>query len=258
MYDLSNFESLFVPILVTMPRILATFAVVPMFSGRVMTGFIRHSFVVMLAMFFAPVVGENVPQLHALTMLTIVAKEILIGLMLGLAFGLFLWAIQAVGDIIDFQTGAANATFFDPVTGHEGGPTGSFLSKLLITLFISIGGLLMMLGILVESYKIWPITSFMPHIDAIIEQFVIRQGDTLFTWIIKLGAPVVLVLLLTDFGLGLVSRFAPQLNVFVFAQPLKGFLATLMMILFLTFVFDLMQTFMQPGNDVLSFLKAML
>ncbi len=258
MFNSTPYEALFMPVLLTMPRLMATFSVVPFLSGEIMTGFIRSGFVVMLAMFFSPVVGEILPVMSATTIVALAAKEILIGLMLGLAFGLFIWAIQSVGDLIDFQTGAANATFFDPITGHEGGPTGSFLSQLVTTLFISAGGLLAILGVLVESYRIWPITSYMPHMDVVLEQFVIRQGDTLFLWIVKLGSPVVLVLLLTDIGLGLVNRFAPQLNVFVFSQPLKSFLASLMMILFLMFVFELLQGFMRPGNDVLAFLRAML
>lgn len=258
MFNLSAYESFFLPVMLTMPRLMATFAVVPFLSGQVLTGFMRSAFVVMLAIFFSPVAGENLPSMVPITLITLAAKEVLIGLMLGMSFSLFMWAIQSVGDLVDFQTGAANATFFDPVTGHEGGPTGSFLSQLVTTLFISVGGLLAMLTILVESYRLWPITSYMPHVDVVLEQFVVRQGDTLFMWIIKLGAPVVLVLLMTDLGLGLVNRFAPQLNVFVFSQPLKSFLASLMMILFLLFVFELLQNFMRPGNDVLSFLRAML
>lgn len=258
MYGLETIESLLVPILVTLPRLAAVFAVVPFLSNQVMSGLMRGGLVVMLAMFFSPVVGGHVPQMAIGALITLAAKEILIGLMLGLAFSLFLWAIQSVGDLVDFQTGAANATFFDPITGHEGGPTGGFLSQLVTTLFISSGGLLAILGVLADSYRIWPITSYLPHVDMVLEQFVIRQGDTLLTWIIKLGAPIVLVLLLTDLGLGLVNRFAPQLNVFVFSQPLKSFLSVLMMILFLSFVFELLRSFMAPGNDVLNFLRAML
>ena len=258
MFNPANYTAFFLPIIITMPRLMATVSVVPFLSGEVMSGFIRSGFVVMLAIFFSPVVGDNLPEMEPFTLLVLAAKEILIGLMLGMAFSLFLWAIQSVGDLIDFETGSANATFFDPVTGHEGGPTGAFLSQLVTTLFISAGGLLAILGVLVESYRIWPITSYMPHVDVVLEQFVIRQGDTLLIWIIKLGAPIILVLMLTDLGLGLVNRFAPQLNVFVFSQPLKSFLASLMMILFLTFVFELLSGFMRPGNDVLSFLRAML
>lgn len=258
MIDLAAIESLFLQVMMTTPRLMIIFWVVPFFSGQMLSGFVRSAIVVMLAVFFSPMAGEALPTMALVTWLVVIFKEVLIGLMLGLAFGLFIWSIQSVGDLIDFQTGSANAAFFDPVSEHEGGPTSSFLTQLAVTLFIAAGGLLTMLAIVVESYQIWPLTSFLPRLDAVLEQFVVRQGDTLFSWIVRLATPVILVLLLAELGLGLVGRFVPQLNIFVLSQPLKSLLATLMMILFLMFVFESLQGFLQPGNDVLAFLRAML
>ena len=55
--------------------------------------------------------------------------------------------------------------------------------------------------------------------------------------------------------MGLISRVAPQLNVFVFAQPLKSLLATLMIMLFLFFLYESLQEFLRPENGVLEFLR---
>jgi type III secretion protein T len=60
---------------------------------------------------------------------------------------------------------------------------------------------------------------------------------------------------LVELGMGLIGRVAPQLNVFVFSQPLKSLLATLMMILFLYFVYESLQQFLRPSNGVLEFLR---
>ena len=144
------------------------------------------------------------------------------------------------------------------MAGHENGPTGEFLGWMVITLFVSAGGLLAMLGVVVDSYRLWPVASFFPNLGLVIEQFAIRQGDTLFLWIVKLASPVIFVLLLVELGMGLVSRVAPQLNVFVFAQPLKSLLAHLMMLLFLFFVYESLQDFLRPENGVLDFLRSTL
>jgi type III secretion protein T len=66
------------------------------------------------------------------------------------------------------------------------------------------------------------------------------------------------VLFLVDLGLGLLGRAAPQLNVFVFAQPLKSLLAVLVMVLWLYFVYESLRGFLLPGNGVLDFLSAAL
>jgi type III secretion protein T len=255
--EIAAIESVAGAVTLTMPRVLSIFAVVPFFSGRMITGLARNGLMLMLVLFMSPVVGE-MPSLSVGDWVLITAKEALIGTMLGLGFGIFLWAIQSVGDLVDFQTGSGNAAFFDPVAGHENGPTAEFLSWLVITLFVSAGGLLAIVGAIVDSYRIWPVASFFPKTGLVLEQFAVRQGDTLFTWIVKLAAPVIFVLMLVELGMGLISRVAPQLNVFVFSQPLKSLLATLMMMLFLFFVYESLQEFLRPDNGVLAFLRAAL
>jgi type III secretion protein T len=247
-------EAFFGPVAMTLPRLLTLFAVVPFFSGQLVTGIARGGLLLTLAIFMSPAAGP-LPDLSAAAWMLVAAKESLIGMLLGLGFGIFIWAVQSAGDLIDFQTGSANAMFFDPAAGHEGGPTGTFLGWLVITLFISAGGLLAMLGVVVDSYRIWPVASFFPSVGAVLEQFAVRQGDTLFLWIVKLASPVILVLMLVELGIGLVGRVAPQLNVFVFSQPLKSLLAHLMLLLFLFFLFDSLQVFLRPENGVLDFLR---
>jgi type III secretion protein T len=253
--ELAGIESFFSSVVLTLPRLFAIFAVVPFLSGGMMTGIVRNGLLLMLAIFMSPAAGP-MPEVGIGTWVLIAGKEALIGL--GLGFGIFIWAIQSVGDLIDFQTGSANASFFDPVAGHENGPTGEFLGWLVITLFVAGGGLLAMLGVIVDSYRLWPVGSFFPNVGAVLEQFAIRQGDTLFLWIVKLASPVIVVLLLVELGMGLISRVAPQLNVFVFSQPLKSLLAHLMLLLFVYLVYESLQEFLRPENGVLDFLRATL
>jgi type III secretion protein T len=252
--ELAAFESTFTSAAMTLPRLFSVFAVVPFLSGKMISGLTRNGLLVMLALFMAPVAGD-MPSLSIGMWLLIAAKEALIGLLLGLGFGIFIWAVQSVGDLIDFQTGSGNASFFDPVGGHENGPTGEFLGWLVITLFVAGGGLLAILGVIVDSYRLWPVLSFFPDLGKVLEEFTIRQGDTLFLWIVKLAAPVLLVLVLVELGMGLIGRVAPQLNVFVFSQPLKSLLATLLMLLFLFFIYESLQEFLRPSNGVLEFLR---
>lgn len=256
-FEITAFERFATSVVLTLPRLLSIFAVVPFLSGQLLTGLTRNGLLLMLAIFMSPVVGD-VPSMSLADGVLIASKEAFIGLLLGLGFGIFIWAIQSVGDLIDFQTGSSNAAFFDPVAGHENGPTSEFLGWVVITLFVSAGGFLAMLGVIVDSYRIWPVASFFPDLGEVLEQFAIRQGDTLFLWTVKLAAPVIFVLLLVELGMGLIGRVAPQLNIFVFSQPLKSLLATLMMLLFLFFVYESLQEFLRPGNGVLDFLRATL
>ena len=255
--ELHAIESMLAPIALTLPRLLSIVLVTPFISPEVVNGLTRNAIVLMLAIFISPAAGD-LPSLTLVSWAAIAAKEAFIGVLLGLGFGIFVWAIQSVGDLIDFQTGSANAPFFDPVGGHEGGPTSGFLTRVVITLFVASGGLLAMVGVIVDSFRIWPVGSFYPHVGKVLEQFTVREGDTLFLWTVKLAAPVIFVLLLVEVGIGLIGRSAPQLNVFVFTQPLKSLLANVMLALFLYFLYDSLLEFLRPENGVLEFLRATL
>lgn len=237
-----------------LPRLAAVFSVTPFLSGTLLTPAVRNGLLALLALFLSPSVGEGVPTSHVLLLL-IVAKEALIGLLLGLGFGVFVWVLQSVGDLIEFQTGSGNAEFFDPVGGHEGGATGGFLGWLAVTLFVAAGGLPAMFGAVVDSYRLWPVTAFLPDPGRVLLAFTLHEGDMLFLWIAKLCAPVLVVLVIVELGMGLVSRVAPQLNVFVFAQPVKSLLATLMLVLSLSLVHASMLEFMRPSSSVLALLR---
>jgi type III secretion protein T len=233
--------------------------IVPVFSQKVLTGLARNGFVFVLALFVSPSVDVGaLIDIPLPLWIVLIAKEALIGILFGFAFSAMLWAIENVGNLIDFQTGSNNSSFFDPVSGNPSGPTGAFLSFLALVLFVTGGGLREMLGLFFDSYRVWPIGALAPNLGAVLEQFAVREmGDTM-SWTVKLATPVILVLLLVEMGIGLISRAVPQLNVFVFSQPIKSALAMLMMALFLYFVYTSLIGFVGPDGMLFGLMRAAL
>lgn len=238
-------------VVLLMPRPFVLFMVVPFLSRTMIPGTVRRGIIFLLAILMLPLAG-SAEGLTPVQAIMVAAKEGLIGLLLGLGLGIFLWAIQSVGDLVDFHTGASNAQFFDPAFGHQGGPTGQFLGWLMAVLFVSAGGLTGVVALLAESYRIWPLAAPLPDLPRLLQAFAIHQADSLFNWIVKLGSPVLMVLMLVDFGLGLLGRFVPQFNVFVIAQPLKSLVAIFMLLVCLSLLHEALLTAVRPGTDVLS------
>lgn len=245
------------PLMLALPRLLAVFAVLPHFAGDMLQGLVRNALVLVLAMFIAPLMDGPLPS-DAVSWLLLVCKESLVGALLGLGLGLFVWAIQSVGDLVDVLTGSGNAAFFDPVAGHEHGRTGDFLGRVAITLFASGGGLLALASTVFDSFRLWPVLSWWPQSNQVLATFALRMGDTLFGWMVKLSAPLILMLLLLDLGFALIGRAAPALNVFQVAQPAKQLLALLVLALVLNIVHAGLQDLMRPDNLVVQFLRAAL
>lgn len=257
--DIAALQATVRPVLMVMPRLLPMMLVTPVFGPQIMTSLARNGLIVVLAAFAAPLIDySTMADVPFAMWLVLCAKEMLIGLLLGFAFSAMLWAIENVGHLIDFQTGSGNFAFFDPVAGDQSGPTAVFLSLLASTLFVTGGGMHVMLGMFLQSYRLWPVSSLLPNAQQVLEQFAVHAADSVLQASVKLAAPVVIVLVLIELGLSLIARSVPQLNVFMISQPVKGVIALLMMALFLYFVYDSLHAFLAPDGPLFAMLRASL
>lgn len=247
------------PILFVMPRLLPIMLIVPVFNEEIVTGLVRNGLAVVIAAFVAPAIDPaQIVDLPFLIWCLLAAKEALIGILLAGAMSAVLFAIQGVGYLIDFQTGSGNAAFFDPMGGHDGGPTSGFLNYVAITLFVTAGGLQMIVQLFAQSYTWWPIGALTPNLSAVLSTFILRQTDAVFVWMVKLAAPVVIVLVLVEAGIGLIGRAVPQLNIFTFSQPVKSALAMLMMVMFMPLVYASLHAQLSPDSGMIALLRSLL
>jgi type III secretion protein T len=223
------------PILAALPRVSAAIAVAPLFPANVFPTLIRGGMAISLSLHLYPAMAADLPrELPLLSWIALAGKEVFIGTLLGLAVGTLVWALECVGALIDFQVGFSNAQVFDPFGGHDAGPLGLFMMRFGTLLFVAGGGLQVLDSLLFESFHIWPAASFYPSIVHLAD-FAGGSTQSLAELIVRLAAPVVLLLALIDFGFALVSRAVPQLNGFL-TMPIKGALAALMIALYASYL----------------------
>lgn len=204
-------------------RISAFFVVVPVFSSQSVpaTFKIGISFFVALVVFSSGGTGITVPQ--DLTYILLIAREVLIGLLLGFIGYLMFMAIQTAGSFIDIQIGFGIANVIDPMTGASAPIIGNFKYMIALLMFLSMNGHHYLLDAIVYSYKWVPIDNdlFIKMIDGSLSEFFVRTFAQSFILAFQMSAPLVTALFLTDVGLAFLARTAPQYNVFVIGVPLK-------------------------------------
>jgi len=166
------------------------------------------------------------------------AKEAALGVIMGYMIFWLFWAVQAAGTLIDNQRGAAIASSIDPMIGQEAAPLGLLFSQAFITYFFSVGGFLMLVMLLYRSYVIWPITSLIPIEIAAFPELALAVLDSGMRPAFVLAAPIVAIMFIAEFALAMVSRFAPQVQVFILAMPIKSGLAMLVLILYIPLMLD--------------------
>jgi type III secretion protein T len=224
--------------LMALPRVGAAILIVPLFPTDLFPTLVRGAVSVSMALYLYPHMAAAMPSaLPLLPWIALIGKEVLIGVLLGFAVGSLLWAFEWAGGIIDYQVGFANAQVFDPFGGHDAGPVGQLMMRIGVILFVASGGLQVLASLLFESFHLWPVASFYPS-TARLADFADGSIRSLTELVVRLVAPVALLLALIDLGFGLVGRVVPQLRVFFFTMPLKGALAALMIALYLSYLAD--------------------
>jgi type III secretion protein T len=208
-------------------RLAVAFLVMPLFSNEVMPALVRNSiFAILGFVIVAAVQPYDLLQSVSLGGLAlIVAKEVFLGIAIGVLFGIFLWAFEAAGELMDTQTGMSQAQILDPLSGHEVTLLSDFFGRFAHLAFLSLGGLLLLTSIILKSFAIWPIETVLPRLERDgVMVFALTFND-LFTLTLLLAAPALAVIFLIDMGMGLINRFAERLNVFFLSNSIKSFVA---------------------------------
>lgn len=205
-------------------RMLGVFTVLPIFTRLGLTGLLRGGVALALALPLAPGLQAAAGPVIAgggAALSVLLVKEALVGLVIGLVAGVPFWAAQTAGDLLDQQRGSQSALAPDP-SGEESGVSGTLLLLTSAVVFLGAGGLRLLQEGVFESYALWPATSPLPAFSAEAGVRALGALDRLLAGGLVLASPLLVAMLLAEVSLGLVGRFAPQLNVFDLALAVKG------------------------------------
>lgn len=260
MNELGGLADSFVGLAAAVPRIAVAFAVLPLLSRDVAPALIRNVFVFSLALSLYPLISttSELAGVSPIGLVPLVIKESIIGLMIAYTFSIIFWALQGAGEVIDAKIGSTTAQIADPVLGYRTTLTATFFSRLAAYLFVALGGLSVFLGILLQSYAIWPVHAPLPALEWSSDIIFVRRFSDLFAMMLILAAPVLVVLSLVEFGFGLVNRFAERLNVFSISTAVKAWFAVLVIALALTTMVEYVLSWLADQSGLLDHLGRVL
>jgi type III secretion protein T len=243
-------------IVFAMARMTGMFLVMPAFARLGLTGMLQSAAVLAFALPVAPLVVSMVGSqpLTPVVITGLVLKEGFVGMVIGIVLGVPIWAAEAAGSYVDLQRGATSATLFDQSSGGEQGVTATLFALVMTALFFGSGGLTLTLRTVYESYAIWPASSVFPAFSAQTGAFFVGLLDSIATMGFVLVTPIVIMMLLTDIVLGLVSKAAPQINVFVLSLNVKNLVFAILIVLYgafmLTYMGNDLSTILTVGRDL--------
>ena len=208
-------------------RVLGLWAFFPIFSRSTIPVLVKMSGGVAIAMALTPSVSPLLPQWtisrlpETYDIFKFVLSELVIGAGMGLVvkwiFTSCLAGAQWVGTQIGFSMGA----MFDPEMGGNETSWAEFNNWIFVMIFFSVGGHHLMLQGLVDSYN-FKFDDMFSHLSQVREasQLWGWAGDQFFAWMLKLSAPLVVIVLGIQAAMGVLSKFVPQINVWMVSIPI--------------------------------------
>ncbi|MEM7701905.1 MAG: type III secretion system export apparatus subunit SctT [Pseudomonadota bacterium] len=210
------------------------FLMLPLFSPQQIPPLVRNSLIVTFGLVTLSLPLSFNPQaLNASDWVLLLGREAAAGVVLGLFFGTFLWAMASAGEIIDTKSGATIAQIVDPVSGSTQSLTATLLGRFAQVTFVTAGGLSLLVGSVMLSFSVWPMGPGGLVIDA--EGVALFEGELgrFFQIAFFIASPVLMVLFIIDLGMGILNRFAPNFNVFMLSLSIKTTAAVFILLLIL-------------------------
>jgi len=238
-------------------RVGSILMTMPIFKGKSIPVLFKVGLALATSMALFPILKlENFPAFTDLTPFAIgIFRELLLGISIGLAVNFIFTGLQLAGQLVGYQMGMAVARVMDPSTNQQVPLLGQFNELFALLIFIGINAHHWFIRALAESYQLVPPFGFRIS-GSLIEQLVGMAGN-MFVIAVKLGAPVIAVLLLTSIAFGLIARTVPQMNVFFVAMPLKIAVGLLFMGFCLPYFSSFLKTtFSRLGDTIMLLLKA--
>jgi flagellar biosynthetic protein FliR len=200
-------------------RILAIFSVDPFFSSRGIPVRVRVGLAIMLSILIAGVIPPMPPVSPVSPIgVLIIVQQVVIGAAIGFTMRLVFSSVEMAGHLAGLQMGLGFASFYDPQHGSNTAVVAQFTSLLTLLLFLAMNGHLVVIETMARSFVLLPVSG-MPLKAAGLD-ILVRAGGQIFTLGLLLSLPPLAALLVTNLSIGVMSRAAPQFNVFAVGFPL--------------------------------------
>lgn len=214
-----------------MGRMFPIIALCPFFGSKILPHPVKVAFTLSLFAIFLPqlMINTTHPLSFNYVLIMYLLKEILVGTLMGFMISIPFVIVQSTGMMIDHQRGGASLMVNDPTIQNQSSPLGTFFNLILIYLFFMIDGPFIVIDIISQSYDILPPDQFLNasffNSDSQFWQDVMHVMGRVMIISTQLGAPALIIILMTDVFLGIANRLAPQVQITFLGMPLKSLLA---------------------------------
>lgn len=211
-------------------RIGAMFAAAPIFSARMVPVRVRVLLALVTAWILLPVLPAS-PAVDPISAegFLIALHQILIGLSMGFALQLVFAALAVAGESVALSMGLGFASMVDPENGVQVPVVSSYYVLLATLLFMAFNGHLVLIGVLADSFQAMPVGGGAPQREGLWQ--LVHWAGRMFAGALMIALPALASMLLVNLAFGVITRAAPQLNIFAVGFPITLLLGFVLLLL---------------------------
>jgi flagellar biosynthetic protein FliR len=200
-------------------RVLAVFTSAPVFSSRAFPLRLRIGLSLFIAYAAqASLQNQAIISIASPEAVGAVVQQVGVGLAIGFTVRLVFAAVELAGEIVGFQMGLGFASFFDPSLNNQSSAVASFFGQMAAFLFIVMNGHLMVLMAVIKSFDAFAVDQ--NFLQALTQMKIYDLGADLFASALWIALPMIGMLMFVNLALGIVSRVAPQMNIYAIGFPI--------------------------------------
>lgn len=241
----TQIEAWLAALILPLARILAMIASSPVIGNKQAPARVKIGLSVMIATIIAPTIND-MPQVFvgSLQGLLMMIQQIIIGVAMGFAMRLVFTAVEMAGEMTGLQMGLGFASFYDPMNASYTPVVARWLGMIAALAFLALNGHLYMISALADSFRTLPIGNMM---GAAGFYGVVSWGGSIFAYALQISLPILAALLITNIALGILTRAAPQLNLFAVGFPITLAIGFFVLALSMPYFIPLLDRYTQEG-----------
>ncbi len=225
-------------------RMIGFFRFCPIFNRKDFPALVKVPFALLLTIFIVPFLSPEKCLTHCDSFMLSLLLNVIVGAMIGYMAQLVTIAIDCGAEMINMQMGLSSATALDPTTSAQVSILTKMISLMGILIFIHLGGIYWLFKALLRSFEIFPMyASHLPLAQLIKMDLLVKMSSNTLYMGLQIASPILLATLGQDIILGVISRTAPQVNVFQLSFLFKPVLGAAIMVWILPMLMNIIEDY---------------
>ena len=231
-------------------RLLGFIRFAPVLNRKEINTNVKLSLAFLLTIMLTPLLNPSAPP-AGISPILLILLNFAVGAIIGYIAQIILLAIEAGGDMINTQMGLSSAMGMDPTTNSQTSILSRMITLLAICIFIELGGFYWLFNALLRSFEIFPIYAVHIPLEKIINlDYLVKTTSNVLYVGLQIASPILLATLGQDIILGVISKTAPQVNVFQLSFLFKPVFGAAIMIWILPMLVGVISDFFLSFSSI--------